>query len=88
MTVQFTLRRVSVPARYPNEIRAYRLKAGLTQRELGRLVGAHRSLVSTWERGHALPNLASVFRLARRLDTLAEALYRGLFDQARSTTPR
>ena len=75
-----------MPSRYPNQIRTYRLRAGLTQRELGAFVGASRSLVSTWERGHQLPALPTVFRLARRLDTLAEGLFHELFDASRLTT--
>ena len=50
--------------------------------ELGALLGTTRSVVSAWERGHILPTLPNVFRLARALDTLAESLYLGLYTSA------
>jgi putative transcriptional regulator len=79
MTIQFTLRRSSVFPRYPNRIRAYRIRAGLSQRQLAVLVGHGRSLVSAWERGRYLPSLANALRLAGKLNTLAESLYWDLY---------
>ena len=79
MRPEFTPRRSTKPARFPNAIREYRLKAGLTQQALAKLVGRARSIISIWERGRRLPNLPDAFRLARALDTLAEGLYTGLY---------
>jgi DNA-binding XRE family transcriptional regulator len=76
---QFTLRRSRVTARFPNRIREYRLRAGLTQTMLGKLIGRGRPIVSAWERGCSLPSLPNVFRLARSLGTLAESLYAALY---------
>ena len=88
MQAQFTPRRTKQPARFPNRIREYRLKAGLTQKELGRLLGRGRSIVSAWERGRSLPTLPNVLRLAKVLDTLAEALYFSLYSgNAHSPSP-
>ena len=79
MTVQYTFRRGTRRAKFPNKIREYRLKAGLSQRKLAELLGRGRSAVSAWERGHVLPTVPNLFRLAKTLDTLAEALYQGLY---------
>lgn len=50
-----------------NKIKAYRIKQGLTQEELGDLLGVGRAAVAQWERGVNLPkpktllNLANIF---------------------------
>jgi len=77
--VEFTLRRTRSRAKYPNRIREYRLRAGLSQKRLGELLGKGRCLVSLWERGRRLPSLPNVFRLAKTLGTLSEALYAALY---------
>ena len=87
MPVQYTPRQPATPVRFPNRIREYRLKAGLSQKELGKLLGLGRSLISTWERGRTLPTLPNVFRLAKALDTLAESLYLALYTTVSRRTP-
>jgi len=77
--VEFTLRRTRSRAKYPNRIREYRLRAGFSQKRLGELLGKGRCLVSLWERGRRLPSLPNVFRLAKTLGTLSEALYGALY---------
>lgn len=79
MTLQLTERIDRKVGRFPNRIREYRLKAGLSQLELGRRVGLERSVISEWECGRILPTLPNVFRLAKALDTLAESLYLNLY---------
>jgi transcriptional regulator with XRE-family HTH domain len=74
-------------SRFPNRIRGYRLQAGLTQRELAAQIGQRRSSVSAWERGCHLPTVASLFRLARALNTLAESLYWPLYTSMPTGTP-
>jgi transcriptional regulator with XRE-family HTH domain len=73
--VQFTPRRLSQRPKFPNSIREYRLKAGLSQGQLARLVGRGRCAVSLWERGLRLPSIPKALRLARELGTLTETLY-------------
>jgi DNA-binding XRE family transcriptional regulator len=85
--LQFTQRRSQGPVRFPNQIREYRLRAGLSQATLGELVGRNRSIVSAWECGRSLPNLPSAFRLARSLGTLAESLYGSLYFPKREDGP-
>ena len=75
MPPQITPRLARRAGKFPNRIREYRLKAGLTQRALGTLVGTGRSVISAWERGLAIPRLPTLFRLAKILNTLSEALY-------------
>lgn len=63
------------PPRYPNRIREYRLKQSQNQESLARAVGRSTSMVSEWERGRVLPSVPNLFRLAKALNTFAEALY-------------
>ncbi len=79
MTYQETPRRGTRPARFPNRIREYRLNAALSQRQLGALVGRTECTIRRWERGHQLPSVPDLFKLARTLDTLSESLYIGLY---------
>jgi transcriptional regulator with XRE-family HTH domain len=51
----------------------------LSQRELGKLIGKARNQVSAWERGSQLPSVRTLLRLAKVLNTLAEALYEGMY---------
>ena len=85
MPMQQTPRISQRPSRHPNQIRHYRIAAGLSQSELGARIGRTRSVVSAWERGRYLPSVTNVFLLARSLDTLVESLYWGLYTQTRST---
>jgi len=75
MTYQITRRHLRRAARFPNRIREYRLKAGLSQARLAKLLGRHPDTISDWERGKALPSVPVLFRMAKTLATLAEALY-------------
>lgn len=76
--------------RYPNQIREYRLRAQLTQRDLAKEIGGNRSMISAWECGQILPSVPNLFKLARALSTLGEALYCGLWSPgpgSESSTP-
>ena len=75
MTIQLTPRASRHAPRFPNKIREYRLKAGLSQRKLGALLGRGRNAVSSWERGLTRPDVTLGVRLAKTLATLAESLY-------------
>lgn len=87
MTPQYTLRRGTTPARFPNTIREYRLRAGLTQRKLAALVGRSRGVISAWECGHVLPSVPLLFKLAKVLGTLAESLYADLYSPRGTELP-
>jgi transcriptional regulator with XRE-family HTH domain len=79
MEVQLTPRPSRHPVRFPNAIREYRLKAGLSQRKLAAMLGRSKDAVSSWERGLNLPSVPLLMRMAKILDTLAEALYRDYY---------
>ena len=53
---------------FGNAIRNARHKAGLTQKELGKLANIRYETISQWEKGHRLPRHASFMRLCRVLD--------------------
>jgi len=86
MTIQFTRRRSRHAPRFPNAIRDYRIKAGLSQRELSALLGICRSAVSLWERGLRMPGALGLFRLARALGTAPQALYFEMLRRLETTT--
>lgn len=75
MPVQFTPRLSRHTQRFPNRIREYRLKAGLSQLRLARQLGRGKDAVSSWERGLTLPNVPRLMKMAKILGTLAESLY-------------
>lgn len=75
MKPQYSTRLRRIPPKVRNEIRRYRLQLGLTQRELARQLGVRLSTMSSWERGMTCPSARMVFRLAKLLSTLGEALY-------------
>ena len=84
MSFHLTRRRGSKAARFPNRIREYRIRAGLTQDALAAAIGRSRSVISLWERGYSLPSVVDLFKLARALATLTESLYIGLYQLHRS----
>ncbi len=75
MSCQHTPRLSRHHARFPNQIRTYRLKVGMSQADLGRLVGVGKNTVSAWERGLSCPLAPCLMKLAKGLSTLAEAIY-------------
>jgi putative transcriptional regulator len=83
MTLQLTPRLSRKQARFPNQIRHYRLQAGLSQAALGSAVGTSRKVISAWERGQRFPSGPAVLRLAKALSTLVEALYQSFYSSAR-----
>ena len=75
MPIQHTPRASRHAPRFPNKIREYRLKAGLSQHQLAEMLGRGRNAVSSWECGRTLPNVPRLMRMAKILGTLAESLY-------------
>jgi len=75
MPPQYSSRFHRLPTKTPNAIRKYRLQLGMTQRELARLLKIRPATVSEWERGISCPSAGPLLRLAKILNTLAEALY-------------
>ena len=85
MEVQHTPRPSRHAPRFPNRIREYRLKAGLSQRTLGALIGRGRNAVSSWERGLTRPDVTLGVRLAKKLATLVESLYMSFYSPSEDT---
>ena len=79
MSIQHTPRTSRHSPRFPNKIREYRLKAGLSQRKLAEMLGRGRNAVSSWERGLTLPNVPRLLKMAKILHTLAESLYMNFY---------
>jgi transcriptional regulator with XRE-family HTH domain len=87
MEVQHTPRASRHAPRFPNRIREYRLKAGLSQRRLGELLGRGRNAVSSWERGLTLPSVPRLLKMAKTLATLAESLYAHFYAPPKDEKP-
>jgi transcriptional regulator with XRE-family HTH domain len=62
-----------------NEIRRYRLRLGLTQREVAKRIGVRLSTFSAWERGVTWPAKDRMLDVAIALSTLVEGLYPEFF---------
>jgi len=86
MTVQYTSRDSIHAPRFPNRIREYRLKAGLSQSKLAELLGRGRNAISSWERGLTLPSVPRLLKMAKTLGTLAESLYFQFYSPAPKET--
>ena len=67
-----------------NQIRRYRVKRGLSQKQVSLLLGlttqAHQS---KWERGTKLPTLTNALKLSAALGCPVEILFSDLFDGLR-----
>ena len=85
MEVQHTPRPSRHAPRFPNQIREYRLKAGLSQRSLGEILGRGRNAISSWERGLTLPSVPRLMKMAKVLGTLAESLYQTFYSPTQET---
>lgn len=55
-----------------NKITEYRKKAGLNQKELGKLLGVAQTTVSGWERGYREPDNESLIKLQKILNVPIE----------------
>ena len=91
MPPQYSSRLRKVPTRLANQIRKYRLGLGLTQLEVARSLGIRSATFSSWERGLTCPAGPMLLRLAKVLNTLAEALYPQFYlvrDQPEPAAPK
>jgi putative transcriptional regulator len=58
-----------------NRVRELRLERGLTQQQLGELVGVSRRTIISIETGRFAPSLTLAIRLARTFDLTVEELF-------------
>lgn len=56
-------------------IKEYRVKKGLTQEELAKLVGVRRETIVYLEKGKYNPSLKLAFQIARALEASVEELF-------------
>ena len=61
-------------ARFADNLRRHRTRAGLSQERLGFACKLHRTEISLLERGERDPRLSTVVRIARALDLPPSAL--------------
>lgn len=52
-----------------------RIESGMTQTELGDLVGKKKTTVATWEQGGALPDAPTLYRLATYFNKTMDYMY-------------
>jgi transcriptional regulator with XRE-family HTH domain len=57
----------NAPAGFPERLKAHRLAAGLSRRQLAHLAGRHRETIAAYEQGKRRPKLDSVRNLAGAL---------------------
>ncbi len=69
-----------------DRIAAVRKAAGLTQEQLGELVGVSRQAVSKWEAGQTVPDAATVATLCRALHVSADYVLLGKEPEETQTT--
>jgi transcriptional regulator with XRE-family HTH domain len=70
-----------------NYLKALRMRAQLTQQELGQLVGVTKAAISTYEKGKATPSPQVLTSLAQQFDLSIDSLLGGLAAPAPSCPP-
>ena len=61
----------------PNNLKEYRIKAGLTQKQVARLLGFTNEVsLCHWEQGKNIPNLINLFKLSKFYNATINELYR------------
>lgn len=63
-----------------NRIKESRKKFGMSQRQLGQLLGVSQTTISAWEAGRNEPDIGSIFVMADHFDTTPKKLM-GYVDQ-------
>jgi len=60
----------------PNNLKEYRVRAGLTQKQVSRLLGFTNEVsLCHWEQGKNIPNLINLLRLCRHYEATPIDLY-------------
>ncbi|SHE46970.1 DNA-binding transcriptional regulator, XRE-family HTH domain [Marinitoga hydrogenitolerans DSM 16785] len=57
------------------KIKFYRLKKGLTQKKLAKLLNVQQNTVAMWETGRSKPPLDKALKIAKALGTTVEELF-------------
>jgi transcriptional regulator with XRE-family HTH domain len=72
-------RDVAVAERFGRNLRRERRREGLSQEELARLAGLHRTAIGMLERGERVPKIDTLVRLADSTGTTTTALLDGIY---------
>lgn len=59
---------------FPENVRMYRERAGLSQKELAEMVGVGQQMIAKYEEGSKIPNVFNAVQLAKALNTTCETL--------------
>lgn len=62
-----------------NYLKLHRIKAGLTQLELARMLGIKERTVTFWETGRSEPHITQAMDIARILGSEAKEIFPDLF---------
>nr|MBQ4317595.1 XRE family transcriptional regulator [Clostridia bacterium] len=65
---------------FSRNVRRLRKKLGMTQKQLAEATGYSEKSVSKWERGPSIPSVATLFAIARALNTNMETLFLDEYD--------
>ena len=59
---------------FPENVKMYRERAGLSQKELAEMVGVGQQMIAKYEEGSKIPNVFNAVQLAKALQTTCEKL--------------
>ena len=60
----------------PNNLKEYRIKIGLTQKQVAKLLGFTNEVsLCHWEQGKNIPNLINLFKLSKIYNATVNELY-------------
>lgn len=76
-----------LPEVFAKNLRAARVKAGISQRSLAERIGASPNSVVLWESGRSSPTLSSVVKLSEALDVPPEMLLTELGHEMLAAVP-
>jgi transcriptional regulator with XRE-family HTH domain len=65
----------------PNNLKEFRLKAGLTQKQVAEMLGMQcEDRLSHWEKGQSMPSVKNLFTLAKVYKALPHTLFPNFSD--------
>lgn len=63
----------------PNNLKEYRVKAGLTQKEVAQMLGLQcEDRLSHWEKGQAMPSVRNLLKLGEIYEIMINELYKSI----------
>jgi transcriptional regulator with XRE-family HTH domain len=71
----------NIQPKCPNKLKEYRLKAGLTQKQVAEKLGLQcEDRLSHWERGQGMPSVLNLIKLSRIYKGTSNDLYPKMLD--------